>query len=437
MGTELFDSIVSKIAVHIPMFAKAFLEAGLERYGVNSWTATPLQMKKALDEYVLPRLRSFTHRYQETVIMGGGIIRTNEKDQIISLSSGIGQYIKLERRLDLSDPSLFKRLHEAGLVMKTEELVQIGKEHTTRRVKIERPYKSVLDVSFILITDAQTNPAGTISLVCDITLSEALAEETASLYEKLEESYERLLELDKMKSAFLDTTAHELKTPITSLKAYIEMLEDERIRAFPEREKRAYEVINRNISNLIKLIVSTLDLSRLDAGKVGFELRSCHLYDLATDVLKELKPFFERRHQNYELKIPVDIPLIYADPDKVGQVLKNLLTNAISASYDGSVIEVKARFLKKEEAVEVEVKDYGIGVLKEEQEKVFLRFYSTDSIHHFTGEADFRGQGVGLGLSISKEYIERMGGKIWLVSKGIQHEGTSLFFTLPIFKGEI
>lgn len=436
MGTELFDSIASKVAVHIPMFAKAVLEAGLERYGANPWTATPLQMKGALDEYVLPKLRSFVSRYREAEVMGGGIIRTNREDRITSISSGIGQYIELEKKPDISDPSLFEKLHDAGLVMRIEEFAQTGGEHVIRRVKIERPYKSVLDITFFLVTDAQTKPAGTISSVRDITLPEALTEETASLYERLEDSYKKLLELDKMKSAFLDTTAHELKTPLTSLKAYIEMLEDEKIKTFPEREKRAYEVIDRNISNLVKLIASTLDLSRLDAGKTSFECQSCNIYDLATDVLKELEPFFERRNQNYKLGVPVYLPSIYADPDKVCQILKNLLTNAIAASYDGSVIEIRARSLEEEESVEVEVKDYGIGIAKEEQEKVFLRFYSPDAVHHFTGETDFRGQGVGLGLSISKEYIERMGGKIWIESKGVEHEGTSLFFTLPIKERE-
>ena len=76
MGNELFNSIVSKVAVHIPMFAKAVVEAGLEKVGANAWTATPLQMKRALDETILPKLRKFTARNQPVDVMGGGIIRT-------------------------------------------------------------------------------------------------------------------------------------------------------------------------------------------------------------------------------------------------------------------------------------------------------------------------------------------------------------------------
>jgi len=239
--------------------------------------------------------------------------------------------------------------------------------------------------------------------------------------EKIKRQNIQLKKLDHIKTDFLNTTSHELRTPVASIKGYIQMLLKQTLGEISEEQKKALEVILRNTNRLDHLIQDILDISRLESGTMKFVTEK-------TDVTKMVKEIAETMQASADLKgikinidIQKEIPDLMIDSERIKQVLMNLVDNAIKFSPDGSMIHIKAR--KEKEDVMFEVQDYGRGIPKNKQKKIFERFYQVD-----TG-MDRKFGGVGLGLTISQGIIQAHGGKIWVDS--MLGKGSTFKFSLP------
>jgi signal transduction histidine kinase len=229
--------------------------------------------------------------------------------------------------------------------------------------------------------------------------------------------------VERMKDDFVLTVSHELRTPVTVVKGFAEMLTEQR-KTLNATQYEAAEVIAESATQLQKMINDLLDLARSDAGKLRIEPKPTPVRSLAQRVGRQMRPHFEERNQDFTVSVEKDLPDVEADPDRVNQVLANLLTNANKYAPERS--EVKLAAARVGDEVEFAVSDNGPGLGEEELEHVFDRFWRAES-----GETQSVG-GTGLGLAIAKSLVELHGGAI--TANSTPGEGATFRFVLPIAK---
>jgi signal transduction histidine kinase len=229
--------------------------------------------------------------------------------------------------------------------------------------------------------------------------------------------------VEQMKDDFVLTVSHELRTPVTVVKGFAEMLTEQR-RSLSPRQYEAAEVIADSAGQLQKMINDLLDLARSDAGKLRIEPKAVSVRSLAQRIGRQMRPHFEERDQRLTVSIEKELPEVEADPDRIGQVLANLLTNANKYSPEGARVRLTATRVGEE--IEFAVSDNGPGLGEEELDHVFERFWRAES-----GETQSVG-GTGLGLAIAKSLVELHGGAI--AANSTPGEGATFRFVLPIAK---
>jgi signal transduction histidine kinase len=227
--------------------------------------------------------------------------------------------------------------------------------------------------------------------------------------------------VEQMKDDFVLTVSHELRTPVTVVKGFAEMLTEQR-RSLSARQYEAAEVIAESAGQLQKMINDLLDLARSDAGKLRIEARPTSVRSLAQRIGRQMRPHFEERDQRLTVSVEKNLPEVEADPDRIGQVLANLLTNANKYSPEGARVRLAASRVGQE--IEFAVSDNGPGLGEDELERVFERFWRAES-----GETQSVG-GTGLGLAIAKSLVELHGGAI--SANSTPGEGATFRFVLPI-----
>jgi signal transduction histidine kinase len=235
----------------------------------------------------------------------------------------------------------------------------------------------------------------------------------------------REVEVDRLKSEFVSTVSHELRTPMTSVKGYADLLLMGVAGQLSSTQEGYLRVIKSNADRLGYLVDDLLDISRIETGKVELQLQAIDLADIITGMLDEQIPV-KLRSRNKQLDvradIPGDLPAVVGDPEKVAQILANLLDNAISYTPGSGEICVSCRL--DQGVVWISVRDSGIGMSKEQLSSIFDRFYRAE--HELVqGVA-----GTGLGLSIVQSLVELHGGEIRVESR--LGEGSTFMFSLPI-----
>ncbi len=227
--------------------------------------------------------------------------------------------------------------------------------------------------------------------------------------------------VERMKDDFVLTVSHELRTPVTVVKGFAEMLTTQR-RSLNARQFEAAEVIAESAGQLQNMINDLLDLARSDAGKLRIEPEPTPVRSLAQRIGRQMRPHFEEKDQRLTVSVEKDLPDVEADPDRIGQVLANLLTNANKYAQEGAHVRLAASRVGDE--VEFEVSDNGPGLGEEELEHVFDRFWRAQS-----GDTQAVG-GTGLGLAIAKSLVELHGGAI--SANSVPGKGATFRFVLPI-----
>ena len=227
-------------------------------------------------------------------------------------------------------------------------------------------------------------------------------------------------EIDRMKSEFIATAAHELNTPLTTITGFTEILLSGKDFDWEQR-KEYLSIVYDKTAVLSRLIDDLLNIGRVESGRgIHLEVEDSHICELISSSVHSYQKEFPARQITLEL--PESCPLMLAiDPGKIGQVMENLLSNAVKYSPKDGAIQVKLEVSDQE--MKVSVRDQGIGMSKEQIRKIFERFYRADL--SATAVA-----GMGLGMSIVKNIIEAHGGTIWV--KSTPDKGTTVSFTLPI-----
>ncbi|MDP4286161.1 MAG: ATP-binding protein [Bacteroidota bacterium] len=217
---------------------------------------------------------------------------------------------------------------------------------------------------------------------------------------------------------FFSIASHELKTPVTSLKAYTQLLLMEASASGDNNHKKMLEKMDIQINKLTSLITDLLDTSKLQNGQLVYNVRSFEFNELASEIIEEIQ--LTSPEHNLILKANANIK-INADRERIGQVISNLLINAIKYASNSKNIIVE--ITQQNDKLICSVQDFGNGILSEEQDRIFDRFY------RISGKNLNTYPGLGLGLFISKEIIEKHQGKIWLQSE--YGKGSIFYFELP------
>ena len=264
-------------------------------------------------------------------------------------------------------------------------------------------------------------PADTIELLRTFATQSALAIQNARLFHEIEDKSHQLEAASRHKSEFLANMSHELRTPLNAIIGFSEILAEKMFGDINEKQAEYLQDILESGRHLLFLINDILDLSKIEAGRMELELAE---FDLPTAIENSLILVRERAsRRGIRLGSTVDerLGMFSGDERKVKQVLLNLLSNALKFTPEGGQIDVGARL--DGDMAEVSVADTGIGIAPEDQAAVFEEFRQV-------GTADKKAEGTGLGLALSRKFIELHGGKIWVTSR--LGEGSTFTFTLPL-----
>lgn len=248
-----------------------------------------------------------------------------------------------------------------------------------------------------------------------------LAHSLNTLAAELQEKITALERLDQTRREFVTNVSHELRTPLSIIQGYTEALMDGLAGTEAERNKYLVEV-HEEILRLRRLVSEILDLRKFEAGGVVMSRREFSLSQLASQVYDQFQALAEEKRITASLGIPAGSYTVKADPDRIKQVLINLMDNAVRATPPGG--RVKVELAEYEDTVQVSITDTGPGIPREEQPLIWERFYKVDKSRVRTGG------GTGLGLAIARQIIEAHGGSIGVNSKPGQ--GSTFYFAIPV-----
>lgn len=240
--------------------------------------------------------------------------------------------------------------------------------------------------------------------------------------EEAQRQVEAMAQMQALKDRFLGILSHELRTPLNSILGFGSVLEDGVAGPLTEEQRRYVGRILGSTEVLLSLINDLLDMSRIQAGEFQLTPEPMDFRQAATQALEHLAPLIEQKGHKLEDLIPDSLPQVQADPQRVRQVLTNLVNNAIKFTPDGGTITVKASV--EGEGLRCEVRDTGIGISEHQICRLFKPFGQLDC------STNKQVKGTGLGLSISKALVEANGGAIGVESE--LGKGSTFWFTLPV-----
>jgi signal transduction histidine kinase len=260
-----------------------------------------------------------------------------------------------------------------------------------------------------------------VNLLQTFATQSVLAIENARLFREIEEKGRQLESASKHKSQFLANMSHELRTPLNAILGYTELILDNIYGEVGEKVRDVLTRLEKSGRHLLALINDVLDLSKIEAGQLTLALSEYSMSDVVQTVATAVESLAAEKHLALKVAVAPDLPLGFGDERRIGQVLLNLVGNAIKFTELGEVrVEVSA----SDGAFRVAVADTGPGIAPEDQEKIFQEFQQVDS------SSTRKKGGTGLGLSIAKRIVEMHGGRIWVESS--PGKGSIFWFTLPV-----
>ncbi|HKI88682.1 MAG TPA: ATP-binding protein, partial [Draconibacterium sp.] len=272
-------------------------------------------------------------------------------------------------------------------------------------------------LSTTIINDTNGKPLGLIGVASDITEQKRIGNELIKAKERAEES-------DRLKSAFLANMSHEIRTPMNGILGFTQLLKKPKLSG--EEQQEFIDIIEKSGARMLNIINDIIYISRIESGHVDISISETNINKQVEYIFNFFKPEANGKKLNLTFKnaLPSDEAIIKTDSEKVYAVLSNLVKNALKFTNAGSIelgYEIKDKFL------EFFVKDTGSGIPQEQKEFIFERFRQGSE----TLTRNY--EGAGLGLAISKAYVELLGGKIWIESN--KEQGSTFRFTIPYLNG--
>jgi two-component system sensor histidine kinase GlrK len=231
----------------------------------------------------------------------------------------------------------------------------------------------------------------------------------------------KLGELDQMKSDFFSTVTHELRTPLSSIKMGISLLTEGREGPLTEGQKDLLMLVKQENNRMVGLVNAILDLSKMEAGMMTYQIEQKNIVPLINQVVKEMKPLVETKKIRLESEVAEKLPIPKIDTERFLQVLRNVIGNALKFTPEGGRVNVSVRTI--DQGLQISVADTGPGIPEKNLTSIFEKFQQVNT------KGPYQPKGTGLGLAIAKQVITHHGGKIWAESK--LGQGSTFFILLP------
>ena len=295
--------------------------------------------------------------------------------------------------------------------------------HTQIIVPIRREAR----VIGLILLESTSDSQGNLAFLNRLSDNAAIAIFNALLYDEVQRA-------NLAKSDFVSFVAHELKNPMTSIKGYSELLAAGSVGQVNEMQANFLSTIRSNVERMSALVSDLNDNAKIEAGRLRLDYKPVDVNDIVDEVVRSTKRQVEDKRQDVELQLSAQLPQVWADRIRVGQVLTNLVSNAHKYTPEGGKILLGAEATRNQwdpegakQVVHLWVRDNGIGIGIEDQTKIFQKFFRSDD----TKAREV--PGTGLGLNITKSLVEMQGGRIWFDSE--YRKGTTFHFTVPIAEG--
>jgi signal transduction histidine kinase len=322
-------------------------------------------------------------------------------------------------------------IHDLAAVSKDDLHASFARSVGTRSVLATPLLREGVPIGVIQIRRTEVRPFSErqIALLETFADQAVIAIENVRLFHEiqdknrqLEVANERLKELDRLKSDFVSNVSHELRTPLTAIKGAVDLILREVPGALNEKQSHYLVRVRSNTQHLAGLINDLLDLSKIEEGKIDLQVARMSLGGLVHEVVETLKPIAAEKPIELEITASGPSTLVWADRDKITQVLTNLIGNAIKFTPPHGRVTVSSAN-NDADWVRVSISDTGPGISANERERIFDKFYQVAE------NGGPKPKGTGLGLAISKTLVELHNGKIWVESE--PSRGSTFYFTLP------
>ncbi len=239
-------------------------------------------------------------------------------------------------------------------------------------------------------------------------------------------SFETLAMANKMKSEFVSVASHQLRTPLSSVKWSLDLFLTGRLGTLPPKQMEYLRTVKQSTDRMIKLVSDLLSVSRIEEGRIKIKIQPIELEEIIIKEIKDVTLLAKSKNVQIVFKPKGKFPQVWADPALIRIVIQNFLNNAVQ--YIGNkkgLVEIELK-KKNSKFITFSIKDNGVGIPKEQQSRIFQKFFRADNV------LKHRTVGTGLGLFISKAIIKSCKGKVWFKSK--EDVGTTFYFTLPLNK---
>jgi two-component system, NtrC family, sensor histidine kinase KinB len=335
--------------------------------------------------------------------MADGLLLINDQGLIVTCNPALCMMLGMHTSEIVGQKVDAPNLHPnlASITATTTQRARTGV--LAKEITIQTPRPRTLQIFSTVMIDDNKHPIGEVRVVHDVT---------------------RERELEQLKEEFMSTISHELRTPLFSIQGFVQILLEDNEELEQATREEFLTIIQSQAVQLSEMVNNLLDASKIDEGRMRFEEKPIDILDLIHQTMLKLRGFAHQQKIDLLPKLPPTLPAIVGDKERLGQVFTNLIGNAIKFTPEGGLVTISASI--SDNKVLIEVKDNGVGIPREAQDRIFSRYYQVSD----SGESSGSVRGSGLGLYIAKKIVQGHGGHIWVESEFGQ--GSTFRFTLPL-----
>lgn len=382
---------------------------------------TAEKLKRAyetLEKKVLERTKSLemARAKEEAILLsiGDGLLATNEKGNIIFINK------TAERLLGKKSKEIVGKNFSTIIPLEDEKGVLIPlQRHPVNMILAAGAATATLSTAYYKRKDKKRFP---MSIMATPVILDKKTIGTIKVFRDI--TYER--EIDKAKTEFVSLASHQLRTPLSTVNWYAEMLLEGDVGKLNDQQQKYLDEVYRSNQRMVELVNALLDVASLELGTFIIEPEPTDVCALTENVINEQKPQIDARKLQFSFSCAKSISLMQADPRLLRMVMQNILSNAVKYTPEGGKIDFAITLADKKNIL-LKVSDTGYGIPKNQQGQIFTKLFRADNVR------DKDTDGTGLGLYIVKSIVENSGGTIWFTSEGgTENSGTTFFVALPL-----